>query len=83
MTIVAQLYKPGVMGRGWTSTTTFVADAKGVVDAAKMAPLRGSYTGVDPDGFFWSMTEAPLAEGLGLDRKAAFVKAKVGAQVVA
>lgn len=29
------------------------------------------------------MTEAPLAEGLGLDRKAAFFKAKVGAQVVA
>ncbi len=38
----------------WSSSATFVADANGVVDVTRMAPLRGDYQGVDPMGLFWS-----------------------------
>jgi dienelactone hydrolase len=41
---------------------TFVADAEGTVDTGRDAPLAGgSYTGVDADGPFWSMTRIPGA----------------------
>lgn len=83
VTIVARTYAPGAEGRGWTSTTTFAADAAGIVDSATMAPISGSYAGVDPDGFFWSMTEGPIPEGLGVNRRAAFFKATLGDRVVA
>lgn len=37
------------------SAATFRANASGVVDLTKDAPLRGSYTGVQPMGLIWSM----------------------------
>jgi dienelactone hydrolase len=42
-------------GRSWHSSTELEADDNGIVNTATMAPLRGSYAGVDPMGLFWSM----------------------------
>ncbi|WP_458097145.1 acyl-CoA thioester hydrolase/BAAT C-terminal domain-containing protein [Roseomonas sp. WA12] len=41
-------------GGRWAGAATFVADAEGAVDAARDAPLEGSYTGVSPMGLIWS-----------------------------
>jgi len=46
-------------GIAWRSEAEFIADRKGVVDLSKHAPARGSYTGVDPMGLFWSMNIQP------------------------
>ena len=78
LTIVTHLYSPGRKGRGYTSKATFVADEKGVIDTHTMAPVRGDYRGVDPDGLVWSAKEGPLEEGLGPDRTAAFFELEVG-----
>ena len=43
---------------GWGAAATFVADASGGVDLATMAPISGSYAGVDADGIVWSMTKS-------------------------
>lgn len=45
----------------WSSRATFAADAQGVVDLTRMAPLRGDYRGVDPMGLFWSAQRDPSA----------------------
>lgn len=46
----------------WAAASEFRADDRGAIDLATQAPESGSYTGVDPMGFLWSMT--PLdAEG--------------------
>jgi len=42
-------------GTIWRSEMRFAADAKGIIDLDTMAPISGSYTGVDPLGVFWSM----------------------------
>jgi len=42
-------------GTQWRSQATFAADAHGVVDPARQAPLGGSYRGVRSEGLFWSM----------------------------
>ncbi|MFD1084041.1 acyl-CoA thioesterase/bile acid-CoA:amino acid N-acyltransferase family protein [Micromonospora andamanensis] len=42
-------------GHLWRAEVTFVADANGVVDVSRDAPVEGSYSGVDPMGLFWSM----------------------------
>ncbi|HZY96420.1 MAG TPA: acyl-CoA thioesterase/bile acid-CoA:amino acid N-acyltransferase family protein [Candidatus Cybelea sp.] len=42
-------------GRSYRSWASFRTDASGAVDLAATAPLRGTYTGVDPMGLFWSM----------------------------
>jgi len=39
----------------WSSSATFKANELGVVSLAKLAPLSGSYKGVDGMGLFWSM----------------------------
>lgn len=39
----------------WESTTRFTADASGTIDLSRQAPERGSYEGVEPMGFLWSM----------------------------
>jgi len=43
-------------GRTWRSHAVFVPDARGSVDLGRHAPVRGSYSGVDPMGLFWAMT---------------------------
>ena len=40
----------------YRSTASFVADAAGVVDLGRDAPVSGSYRGADVRGLFWSMT---------------------------
>lgn len=39
----------------WQSTEVFQSDDNGVIDLAAQAPLMGSYEGIDPMGFLWSM----------------------------
>ena len=73
--LVTKSYSPSEKGSGYTSTVTFVADASGAIDTKTMAPARGSYAGVDPDGIVWSMAAGKLAEGLGPDRAALFFQA--------
>jgi dienelactone hydrolase len=46
-------------GITWRSEAEFIPDRKGVVDLSKHAPARGSYTGVDPMGLFWSLNVQP------------------------
>lgn len=45
-------------GAQWESEQTFVADSEGTVDVAADAPESGSYDGVKPMGWLWSMTTA-------------------------
>jgi fermentation-respiration switch protein FrsA (DUF1100 family) len=82
VTLSTHLYTPGAKGRGYTSTATFVADAKGSIDTSTMPSLRGTWEGVDADAIFWSAKEGPLEEGLGPDRRAAFFDVTVGDAVV-
>lgn len=42
-------------GTVWRSEAQFRANEKGAIELASMAPVSGSYTGVDPIGLFWSM----------------------------
>lgn len=49
----------GPRGDEWCSSATFRAAEDGSVDLHRDAPVRGSYTGVDPMGPVWSMTEDP------------------------
>jgi dienelactone hydrolase len=39
----------------WAAQAEFVADAQGVVDTSKQAPVKGSYNEVSPMGLVWSM----------------------------
>jgi dienelactone hydrolase len=39
----------------WSAQAEFVADADGVVDTSKQAPVKGSYNEVSPMGLVWSM----------------------------
>ena len=43
-------------GVEWRSENVFEADGDGVVDVATQEPTDGSYDGVDPMGWLWSMT---------------------------
>lgn len=40
---------------GYVSVAAFEADEEGVIDLGRDAPTWGSWPGVDPDGFWWSM----------------------------
>src|SRR5262249_40170607 len=42
-------------GKAWQGVATFQADDQGAVDLGKQAPLKGTYSGVDAMGLFWSM----------------------------
>lgn len=42
-------------GMTFRSSATYLAPASGIIDLAKQAPLRGSYTSVDPMGLFWTV----------------------------
>lgn len=44
----------------------FTADREGRVDVDNAAPLRGTYTGADPLGLFWSGEKAQPADGVKL-----------------
>jgi dienelactone hydrolase len=38
----------------WRSSATFLSDRAGRIDLTRMAPIAGSYSGVDAMGLFWS-----------------------------
>jgi dienelactone hydrolase len=40
--------------RRWSSSATFLSDRAGRIDLTRMAPIAGSYAGVDGMGLFWS-----------------------------
>ncbi len=42
----------------WESAATYIADTGGTIDLSRDAPEEGSYDGVEPMGFLWSMTPA-------------------------
>jgi dienelactone hydrolase len=48
-------------GTTWESANTFVADAAGTIDLSTQAPASGSYVGVEPMGFLWSMSPADVS----------------------
>ena len=49
-------------GGKWRSHATVTADAEGVVDLTKTAPEAGTYQGVRPMGWLWSMHPADEAQ---------------------
>lgn len=53
--VVVRTEAKGADGKRWVASTTFVADADGVVDPARESPLAGSYRGVHANGLLWSM----------------------------
>ncbi len=55
------------LGGSWESVSHFTADADGKVDLSTQAPDSGSYEGVEPMGFLWSMT--PTSDGPLASRK--------------
>jgi CMD domain protein len=48
-------------GAAWTSRAVFRADAHGVIDLSRDAPLEGDYNNVSPMGLVWS--QAPVEAG--------------------
>lgn len=42
-------------GAPWSSQAEFVADAQGVIDTSRQAPVKGSYNEVSAMGLVWSM----------------------------
>jgi dienelactone hydrolase len=42
-------------GKTWRSEAEFVADAEGIVDATKQAPVKGTYRNSSAMGLIWSM----------------------------
>jgi dienelactone hydrolase len=52
----------------WESAATFTAGADGTVDLSTQAPTGGSYDGVEPMGFLWSMTPAGPGPGSPMGR---------------
>lgn len=50
-------------GNSWEAANTFRADERGTVDLATMAPDSGSYQGIEPMGFLWSMTPVDADRG--------------------
>ncbi len=49
-------------GVAWRSQAEFVADASGMIDLSKQAPIAGSYHGIDPFGLFWSLLPVDKAD---------------------
>ena len=52
-------------GTAYRSTNVFVAGPSGVVDVSRDPPARGSYTGADHLGIFWSATRLGDARNVG------------------
>ncbi|MGJ7524753.1 acyl-CoA thioesterase/bile acid-CoA:amino acid N-acyltransferase family protein [Variovorax sp. GB1P17] len=65
--LTARLYSAGYDGSVYLSQATFAADADGVVDLSRQAPVSESYQGVDAMGLFWSraLASGPAAAACG------------------
>jgi len=46
-------------GRTWSSRGVYFADSDGRVALDRQASVEGTYTGIEPDGFLWSMLPVP------------------------
>jgi pimeloyl-ACP methyl ester carboxylesterase len=55
-------------GVRWSSSGTYYASTAGAIDIDTAASVAGSYTGVDGEGLFWSMTSMPLAAAEAITR---------------
>ncbi len=75
VTIQAQLVDGG--GATWASSADFVADAQGVVDLSKQAPVEGSYKHVSPMGLIWSMMPRDKDKRVSIYRGPANLDAQV------
>jgi hypothetical protein len=53
-------------GQPWTSQADFTADAEGIIDVSKQAPIGGSYKEVSAMGLIWSMR--PTAKNVTIYR---------------
>lgn len=72
-------------GTVWLSRASFRANAVGVVDPARQAPLEGSYEGVDATGLLWSRSpvdeiDISVRESLSEDPMTATLIAQAAAQ---
>jgi dienelactone hydrolase len=56
-------------GVEWASRATFTADDEGTVDLTDHAPDSGTYTGIEPMGWFWSMRTGADARFASLDTR--------------
>jgi hypothetical protein len=68
-------------GIEWASQATFTADDQGVVDLAEQPPESGTYTGIEPMGWLWSMRTEADARFASLDshlKVPATLRASVG-----
>jgi dienelactone hydrolase len=86
--IVIRLGGRNRLGGDWEAAAEFIADAEGAVDLATMAPVAGSYAGVDPMGLFWSRRRVqalthPVPEREGGNRIKVCFYAELGGEVVA
>ncbi len=50
-------------GMQWQSFSLFQANEQGEIDLSSQAPLKGSYLGIDPMGFLWSMRPSEPKKG--------------------
>jgi len=58
----------GGVNDAWTANASFIADSTGRIDLTQMAPVKGSYTGIDAMGLFWSAERTrPSPENAGAD----------------
>lgn len=64
------------------ATATFRAGADGRVDPTTLAPVSGSYIGIDASGLFWSMVPSPGTE-IDVPADTIRLQAKVSGSVVA
>lgn len=56
-------------GVEWSSKATVLADGEGGVDLGEQAPESGTWGGVEPMGWLWSMTTDADARGAALDQE--------------
>jgi len=66
-TVVTIRARNGGPDLSMASSATFAADEKGRVDVTLMAPISGSYKGVEPMGLFWSASRENAARPSNAD----------------
>ncbi|WP_199439280.1 acyl-CoA thioesterase/bile acid-CoA:amino acid N-acyltransferase family protein [Umezawaea beigongshangensis] len=63
--VVVRATADDAFGRSLLSEGVFRSDERGVVDLTRHAPVRGSWSGVDASGLFWSMVPSGRAGDSG------------------
>lgn len=84
ITLLATYIAPDGVNR--SSSATFKADNQGKIALASLAPLSGSYYGIDPIGLFWSMAPIPREQNLthpNFDKQEISIEVMEGAKKVA